>query len=783
MRARRANEAAEAQANPARLVRKLQKQRQYLKQKCKRLQEQLKKQKADRVGGRIESIWFLRVALSDPKLSMQSLESFCQNFPIEETKSISTSYIGPVRDTFCILIKQISNEALAHGVSLLPSHGQNRESAPLFCCHIHDEAQMRFRSYEPLHVERLVRARSSKIQTHVVSLHQQDLFHEYYTELVPLARKDADCIGQSLIDVVSEILKTIGGSPTHIWDQLRFVHLLTSDSVATNLAAAKRLWAAFGALTRKAGLRIRYSLLFWTCASHQANLVVQTAILGRRGDEHSEAIPTNCSRWFRHLIPDYTEEFARSLFSWLDQNMVIMALADMEDVHRRAYHASRSLQELYGKDALPSCLFDIFNGGFSFPPMHFAEPGFDRHAIVSWAFQELNKQLLVCEDKPVVTRFWLFGSCVQKLWLMQALCLPASIWKTGTTVPREENARRLRGFKQFYTDPGSQRRLRIAVLDLQLTSYAVNISSQKPKPADEHNSTKPLLVRLGGQEIQTKTESLFWMVLSRLHLDPLVDVTQAFESLLLTESHILIRYNKYLEFPTRLWTLVAEYNPTGYIAAAEEFLYVGREDLDLGYSLPLQQAAWDGRTFAEALNYLISHPVQDELQGIFVYASASSLDAERRIHQARRTETNKVTTVARASRNNILQRYRSQRSLHLSEHLDMKKKMQKELYMNYRALAVRRCPSVLPRARGKLAWEQHVPQREQRRIIHDSNPEHVELLGYARVALQQEAAQRRQAAKIALSKSNEAVLPQTNQQWLDWLSEHDALFRETLRLG
>lgn len=125
MRARRANEAAEAQANPARLVRKLQKQRQYLKQKCKRLQEQLKKQKADRVGGRIESIWFLRVALSDPKLSMQSLESFCQNFPITETKSISTSYIGPVRDTFCILIKQISNEALAHRVSLLPSHGQN----------------------------------------------------------------------------------------------------------------------------------------------------------------------------------------------------------------------------------------------------------------------------------------------------------------------------------------------------------------------------------------------------------------------------------------------------------------------------------------------------------------------------------------------------------------------------------------------------------------------------------------------------------------------------------
>ena len=175
---------------------------------------------------------------------------------------------------------------------------------------------MRFRSFEPLNVERLVRGRSSKIQTHVVSLHQQDLYHEYYTELVPLARKDADSIGQSLIDVVREILQKIAGFPTQTWDQLRFVHLLTSDSVATNLAAAKRLWAAYGALTRKAGIRIRYSLLFWTCASHQANLVVQTAILGRRGDEHSEAIPTNCSRWFRHLIPDYTEEFSRCFRQW-----------------------------------------------------------------------------------------------------------------------------------------------------------------------------------------------------------------------------------------------------------------------------------------------------------------------------------------------------------------------------------------------------------------------------------------------------------------------------------
>ena len=74
MRARRASEASE--------IRRLQKQRQYLKAKCRRLHKALRELRAEKVGGRIESIWFLRVAFADPKLSMQSLESFCQNFPV-----------------------------------------------------------------------------------------------------------------------------------------------------------------------------------------------------------------------------------------------------------------------------------------------------------------------------------------------------------------------------------------------------------------------------------------------------------------------------------------------------------------------------------------------------------------------------------------------------------------------------------------------------------------------------------------------------------------------------
>ena len=141
---------------------------------------------------------------------------------------------------------------------------------------------MRMRSFTPLSVDRLVTGRSSKIQTHVVTLRQTDFLQEFFSELIPLACKDADTICQSLIDVVIEIYQSISCASSDNWEQLRFVHLLTSDSVSANLAAAKRLWASLGPLKRKNGLRVRYSLLFWFCSSHQANLVTQKKMLHGR---------------------------------------------------------------------------------------------------------------------------------------------------------------------------------------------------------------------------------------------------------------------------------------------------------------------------------------------------------------------------------------------------------------------------------------------------------------------------------------------------------------------
>ena len=68
---------------------------------------------------------------------------------------------------------------------------------------------MRMRSFTSLNVDRLVRGRSSKIQTHVVTLRQAGFLQEFFWELIPLACKDADAICQSPIVTVMEVYQGI----------------------------------------------------------------------------------------------------------------------------------------------------------------------------------------------------------------------------------------------------------------------------------------------------------------------------------------------------------------------------------------------------------------------------------------------------------------------------------------------------------------------------------------------------------------------------------------------
>ena len=124
---------------------------------------------------------------------------------------------------------------------------------------------------------------------------------------------------------------------------------------------------------------------------------------------------------------------------------------------------------------------------------------------------------------------------------------------------------------------------------------------------------------------------------------------------------MIIRFDMYSRFPTRLWRLCRKYTSTQYGSDIIIFLSTDDKFLDGGYSLLLKKEALASGCEADAVAHLMSADVQAELHLIFDAVSASSLDVERKHAQDKRFETTKVTGCARASRNSILSRYLSGR--------------------------------------------------------------------------------------------------------------------------
>ena len=78
----------------------------------------------------------------------------------------------------------------------------------------------------------------------------------------------------------------------------------------------------------------------------------------------------------------------------------------------------------------------------------------------------------------------------------------------------------------------------------------------------------------------------------------------------------------------------------------------------------------------------MTKPMQDELEGIFANALAHSLDVERKHAQDKKSASVKVMSVARASRNSILQRYRLQRNVEVEIAIASRAQASEDLYVN-----------------------------------------------------------------------------------------------------
>jgi len=148
------------------------------------------------------------------------------------------------------------------------------------------------------------RSRSSKVQNNVITINLLGVVLRWLVELQPLAKKDADTLGLALIQAVAQLMQILRAArqgKATTTSPLRVIHLLTGDGVNTNEAASKRLYQHYHNSSCET---LRYFLLVWRCASHQANLCVEIAICGRLLPEPLDQndLCANCSRFFKYLF-------------------------------------------------------------------------------------------------------------------------------------------------------------------------------------------------------------------------------------------------------------------------------------------------------------------------------------------------------------------------------------------------------------------------------------------------------------------------------------------------
>ena len=160
---------------------------------------------------------------------------------------------------------------------------------------------------------------------------------------------------------------------------------------------------------------------------------------------------------------------------------------------------------------------------------------------------------------------------------------------------------------------------------------------------------------------------MFLELLSKLRHDPFLHneyepdvgsskLAEVIVALLTTLVHIIMRFQRYRQYPSAIQALCKTLNRDAYRDACHSFLLCDTRDLDTGYALPLFREAWDGRAEAGALDYLLSDAVQEELTDLLWASDAATLDVERKHFRDKRSERagKKVTSVPSSANNKYL---------------------------------------------------------------------------------------------------------------------------------
>ena len=729
------------------------------------------------LGHRLANIWLLRAGLAPANTPPQKLQEIFSDFGIKETAHIGRTSISSARDAFCEVAKGFNRGEIVRASYSYAAGKCGASSLPLYLVHIHDEAVLRLRSFLASGTAgsaRLGRSTHSKILNHVLQLHTDSSSTSVMTELQPLARKDANTMACALLVPVKECVSKCmeGVAFCETGASVRVLHLITGDGIATNDLAARFVMYAMDAIAFEAGFA--YFMIVWICASHLSNLNVMLAVCGGHVKDaaRNDPICCNCSRLYRHLMPDYAEEFGAALWAYLDEAVRLRSPGECDPTARLR---SENLFQLYGEAVLPREIVLLYNCGLD-QPDHCDAQSAGRADVCRAFFTCLRRHCLRVDEKPIVSRFWTFAACVHGLLRFRLLNLPESVFSIGSVKPRAENHKRLNSFLAFYRNPEADQKLRIACLALHFTSHATSITAQKSGGGESGADREPTLVRLGRAEVQRKTSADLVALVPCLCMDGDLNIGRALFALMTTQSCIIIRFSCFLEYPTRLWEITVKFNPSGHIVCINTFLDCLEEELDCGYSTRLRSEALGKGSHADACAHLLSESIQNEVCHMLIHGSCTSLDVERKHQLAKRSaEGVKVKSVATGSRNLLLEEFRRQRSGHIQKQLDIEKRLPKLKSTHIRALAIQERPDLIQRPRGQLHWEKDVSMQARQSLVQEGNEEALQAyIAEHQQRFEKKVAEMKSFANKLLSQEASTLL--TNQQLLAWMDENHDYF-------
>ena len=743
----------------------------------------------------------VRIFLSLPSSNARGLATSFRDVLGFDTNTVSRPSIGKVRDAWVefykAMVLKVAGERVVADVAAAKS--TRAEFAPLYALHVQDEAELRLRDRGADGLAILRRGRSSKVQQNVVELITKSGSIDIPTELEALGDKSAATLATSferiLRSEIASVLPATSGdaqpqaaanaqpraaaTDPEIW----LFHILVGDGIATNEAAAKRLWACLQ--QQGLGPRTRYFLLLLICGTHQAGLAAKSAVAGRsasvaRGKLYRDVAGVTV-RLFKYLINDYYDEFVFSVNEWVLRELEVLP---PQAADAAAQAETARMQLLYTTHVLPDELLTLWNNGLR-RMCHVLDAGQDpkteRPRVVALFVQWIVKHLLHVDSRPILTRFFTFRNCTDRMFTMGLIGAPSHVFQVRSIKPRKENQKRLRIVKAFFNHEEAPQTLRRTSLAFQLTGGVEAMVSEVPAPGKT-----PPVVRLCRNEATLLVQERLQRILECMaeSYDPVLDCGAATGALVAVSMELVIRMQKFQDYPAALCKMSKKWFPYKAARSVLDFLAADPKQLDVGAGLPLQRLALEKGSEAAAAHWLQSEPVQAIFNRLAEVMLANSLAAERASAQVKKWETSKLTHIAIASRNAMTTRFLRWRVAQCEAIEAALKKLRKAERTNVTALAWQQAGAARPRGARWSASRQPDTRSASTKpatLAAAASTKPATLAPEARAKLQNQKDSAIEEASAHLDRTLRSFsIPVTREQWSAWLAAILPQFRDKM---